>query len=58
MTPVQGDVTDGAAARPGARRARDHDVVHLAALQVPFCRADPALGARVNVLGTVVVFEA
>ena len=34
------------------------DVVHLAALQVPFVRADPPLGARVNVLGTVNVFEA
>src|SRR5262249_11824732 len=34
------------------------NVVHLAALQVPFCRADPPLGARVNVLGTVNVFEA
>jgi UDP-glucuronate 4-epimerase len=33
-------------------------VVHLAALQVPFCRADPPLGARVNVLGTVNMFEA
>jgi UDP-glucuronate 4-epimerase len=33
-------------------------IVHLAALQVPFCRADPPLGARVNVLGTVNVFEA
>src|SRR5438034_9365753 len=33
-------------------------VIHLAALQVPFCRADPPLGARVNVLGTVNVFEA
>ena len=33
-------------------------VVHLAALQVPFCRADPPLGARVNVLGTVNIFEA
>ena len=32
--------------------------MHLAALQVPFCRADPALGARVNVVGTVNVFEA
>jgi len=32
--------------------------VHLAALQVPFCRADPPLGARVNVVGTVNVFEA
>jgi nucleoside-diphosphate-sugar epimerase len=58
VTLVQGDVTD----RTALGHALDeHDVtsvVHLAALQVPFCRADPALGARVNVLGTVVVFEA
>ncbi|MBC8099118.1 MAG: SDR family oxidoreductase, partial [Armatimonadetes bacterium] len=33
-------------------------VVHLAALQVPFCRANPVLGAQVNVTGTVNVFEA
>jgi len=33
-------------------------VVHLAALQLPFCRANPALGASVNVVGTVNVFEA
>ena len=33
-------------------------VVHLAALQIPFCRADPAMGALVNVVGTVHVFEA
>lgn len=33
-------------------------VIHLAALQVPLVRADPPLGARVNVLGTVNVFEA
>jgi UDP-glucuronate 4-epimerase len=33
-------------------------VIHLAALQVPFVRADPALGARVNVVGTVNVLEA
>jgi nucleoside-diphosphate-sugar epimerase len=58
VTLVQGDVTDGAAL---GRALDEHEithVVHLAALQVPFCRADPALGARVNVLGTVVVFEA
>jgi UDP-glucuronate 4-epimerase len=39
----------------------DHEItriIHLAALQVPFCRADPPLGARVNVVGTVNVFEA
>lgn len=33
-------------------------IVHLAALQVPFCKADPPLGAKVNVVGTVNVFEA
>lgn len=33
-------------------------IIHLAALQVPFCRADPSGGAAVNVTGTVNVFEA
>jgi UDP-glucuronate 4-epimerase len=33
-------------------------IIHLAALQVPTCRANPALGAQVNVVGTVNVFEA
>lgn len=55
---VQGDITDldalkGAIEQHGARR-----IVHLAGLQVPFCRADPPLGASVNVLGTIHVFEA
>ena len=39
----------------------DHDIsaiVHLAALQVPFCNADPVRGAQVNVVGQVNVFEA
>jgi UDP-glucuronate 4-epimerase len=33
-------------------------IVHLAALQVPFARADPFLAAQVNVAGTVSLFEA
>jgi nucleoside-diphosphate-sugar epimerase len=33
-------------------------VIHLAALQVPFCKADPVKGAQVNVVGTVNIFEA
>ena len=33
-------------------------IVHLAALQIPFCRANPSAGAAVNVTGTVNVFEA
>ncbi len=33
-------------------------IVHLAALQVPFCKADPVAGARANVVGTVNILEA
>ena len=55
---VTGDITD----LPSVDRALDeHDitnVIHLAALQVPFSRADPPRGAEVNVTGTVNVFEA
>lgn len=55
---VEGDVTDGEALGRALDEHAITNVVHLAALQVPSCRADPARGARVNVLGTVVVFEA
>lgn len=33
-------------------------IIHYAGLQVPFCKQDPALGARVNVEGTVNVLLA
>jgi UDP-glucuronate 4-epimerase len=33
-------------------------IIHLAALQVPFCASNPSLGAMVNVVGTVNIFEA
>ena len=55
---VQGDITDGAAVRGAMEAAGVTQVVHLAGLQVPFCKADPAAGARVNVLGTIHVLEA
>src|SRR5437588_6695754 len=32
-------------------------IVHLAALQIPFVKADPVQGASVNVVGSTVVFE-
>ncbi|HEV8060586.1 MAG TPA: SDR family oxidoreductase, partial [Gemmataceae bacterium] len=55
---IQGDVTDvDGLKRALVLHAISH-VVHLAGLQVPVCRADPLLGARVNVLGTLAVFEA
>jgi nucleoside-diphosphate-sugar epimerase len=53
---IRGDITD-AARVSAAVRGRSH-VIHLAALQVPFCRANPPLGAAVNVTGTVNVLEA
>jgi UDP-glucuronate 4-epimerase len=55
---VAGDITDLEALE---RALEEHDisnVIHLAALQVPFSRADPPRGASVNVTGTVNVFEA
>jgi nucleoside-diphosphate-sugar epimerase len=58
VTLVQGDVTDLDAFGRALDSHAITRVVHLAALQVPFCRADPVLGARVNVVGTVNVFEA
>jgi nucleoside-diphosphate-sugar epimerase len=33
-------------------------IIHLAGLQVPTCRTDPLAGAKVNVIGTLNVFEA
>jgi nucleoside-diphosphate-sugar epimerase len=55
---VVGDITDGASLEHALDEHGITNVIHLAALQVPFVRADPPLGARVNVLGTVNVFEA
>ena len=52
-----GDIADGARLTELARRHGVNAIVHLAALQVPFCKADPVAGAKVNVLGTVNVLE-
>jgi UDP-glucuronate 4-epimerase len=58
VTLVSGDVTDAAAVGATLDEHGITNVVHLAALQVPFVREDPERGARVNVHGTVVVLEA
>ena len=55
---VQGDITDLPALSAIFDDRGVTQVIHLAALQVPFCRADPPRGALVNVVGTVNVFEA
>ena len=58
ITFVRGDLTDGRQVLDAFTTHGVTHVVHLAALQVPFCRANPALGAQVNVTGTVNIFEA
>ncbi len=55
---VQGDIADLEALEGVLDEHEITNVVHLAALQIPFVKADPPLGARVNVLGTVNVLEA
>jgi nucleoside-diphosphate-sugar epimerase len=55
---VRGDVTDLGRVESTLTEHEVTHVVHLAALQVPFVKANPPLGAAVNVVGTVNVFEA
>jgi len=55
---VAGDITDLTALERALDENAITHLIHLAALQVPFCKADPPLGARVNVVGAVNVFEA
>lgn len=55
---VEGNVADPAAVRAGVERLEATHILHLAGLQVPTCRANPILGAQVNVIGTLAVFEA
>jgi nucleoside-diphosphate-sugar epimerase len=55
---VEGDISDAPAV---ARLVEERDIthiIHLAGLQTPACQADPIAGARVNVIGTLAVFEA
>ncbi|HKP16973.1 MAG TPA: NAD(P)-dependent oxidoreductase [Gaiellaceae bacterium] len=58
VTSVRGDITDLPAVEAVLAEQAITHVVHLAALQVPFVKADPVRGAQVNVTGTVNVFEA
>lgn len=57
LTWETGDISDAEAFRRVVERHGVRAIIHLAGLQVPFCKADPALGARVNVEGTINVLE-
>ncbi|MBA2598416.1 MAG: SDR family oxidoreductase [Chloroflexota bacterium] len=54
---VAGDITDQARFESVVRENAITHILHLAALQVPFVRANPVLGAQVNVVGSAIVFE-
>lgn len=58
ITFLPGDVTNLPALTDALGKNQITHVVHLAGLQVPTCRANPILGAKVNVEGTLAVFEA
>ena len=58
ITHVDADITDLARLEQVLDEHATTHVIHLAALQVPFVRADPVLGAHVNVVGTANVLEA
>lgn len=58
ITWLTGDISDSDTVMRAVEKSKASAIVHLAALQVPFCKADPIAGAKVNVVGTVNVFEA
>lgn len=55
---VAADICDVDAVIAAASEHEITRVIHLAGLQIPGCRPNPILGAQVNVVGTLAVFEA
>ncbi len=55
---IEGDITDANLLSQTVERHRVTKIIHLAGLQVPACRSDPRLGALINVVGTINIFEA
>ncbi len=52
------DVTDTEAVQSLVESNNINRIVHLAGLQIPFCKANPPGGAAVNVIGTINILEA
>ena len=55
---IQLDITEPGSVQAAIEQGHVTHVIHMAGLQIPFCRSNPSLGARVNVEGTANVFEA
>lgn len=52
------DVSDSDAVHAVIAEYQPATIIHLAALQIPACRADPVACAHVNIIGQISVFEA
>jgi len=57
LTWETGDIADARRLKEVTERHGVRSIIHLAGLQVPFCKANPAAGARVNVEGTINALE-
>lgn len=55
---VAGQIEDGAALKALVRDEGITHIVHLAAVLMPYCHAQPVMGGLINVIGTLNVFEA
>ena len=55
---VEGDITKPSSVEGTIARFGIEAILHLAALVIPACRANPALGAQVNVVGHINIMEA
>ncbi len=54
---LEGDITNQQQFHSAVADNSITHIIHLAALQVPFVRANPVLGAQVNVVGSTIVLE-
>ncbi len=54
---VEGAIEDTATVKSILREDGITHVVHLAAVLMPFCQANPVTGAMINVIGTINLFE-
>jgi len=52
------DVTDAAQVETLVAETQPSAIIHLAALQIPQCAANPSAGAMVNIVGHINMFEA
>jgi len=52
-----GDITDFERLQAVADKHNVEAIIHLAALQVPFCKADPVASTKINVIGSTHILE-